>query len=264
MLKKIIDVASDLYIFLFSNKILYKINNILLDYTLRVRGYRNSQNFNKSGEKFFIKNILSPTQPKLCIDIGANIGNYTLELLKSTNSKVISFEPYPAAFNKLKKKTKLFFNRVVIENIGIGSSNSELTLHYNPQVSEHASFLEEIKKIDYISNEHKIIVPVTSLDSYCLKYNISEIDFVKIDTEGYEKEVFEGAKMVFKKLRPKFIQIEYGRHQIFRNTNLNYFYEKLFDYNVFQLIPNGWVKRNPRDPYSNICHYSNFVFVRSN
>ena len=263
-LKKIINVTSDLYVFLFSNKILSKFNNVLLDYVLRVRGYRNSKNFNESGEIFFIKNILAPSQPKLCIDIGSNIGNYTLELLKLTNTKVISFEPLPRTFEKLKEKMKLFSDRVIIENVGVGSVNNELILNYNPKVSEHASFSEDIKKINYISNEQKIIAPVTSLDSYCSKYNITEIDFIKIDTEGYEKEVFEGAKMVFEQLRPKFIQIEMGLHQLFRNTSLNYFYEKLSGYEVFQLVPNGWVKRDSKDPYSNIYHYSNFVFVRSN
>ena len=62
------------------------------------------QLINESGEKFFIKKILAPSQPKLCIDIGANIGNYTLELLKLTNAKVISFEPLPITFDKLKEK----------------------------------------------------------------------------------------------------------------------------------------------------------------
>jgi FkbM family methyltransferase len=261
-LKKIINATSDLYVFLFSNKILSKFNNVLLDYVLRVRGYRNSKNFNESGEIFFIKNILAPSQPKLCIDIGANIGNYTLELLKLTNAKVISFEPLPTTFGKLKEKMKLFSDRVIIENIGVGSVNSELIFHYNPKVSEHASFSEEIKKISFISNDQKIVVPVISLDSYCSRHNITEIDFIKIDTEGYEKEVFEGAKLVSGKVRPKFIQMEFVRHQLFRNTSLNYFSEKLLNYEVFQLIPNDWIKRDPRDPYSNIYHYSNFIFVR--
>ena len=264
MLKKIINVISDWYVFLFSNKFLSKVNNILFDCALRVRGYRNSKNFNESGEKFFIKKILAPSQPKLCIDIGANIGNYTLELLKLTNAKVISFEPLPITFDKLKEKIKLFSDRVVIENVGVGCLNSELAFHYNPKVSEHASFSEEIKKISYISYDQKIVVPVISLDSYCLRNNITEIDFIKIDTEGYEKEVFEGAKMVFEKIRPKFIQIEFGRHQLFRGTSMYYFSEKLLNYEIFQLIPNGWVKRDAKDPYSNIYHYSNFIFVRSN
>ena len=39
--------------------------------------------------------------------------------------------------------------------------------------------------------------------------------------------------------------------------------KKLPDYEVFQLIPGGWKKRDSDDPYSNIFHYSNFIFVRS-
>ena len=47
------------------------------------------------------------------LDIGANIGNYTLELLKLTNAKVISFEPLPITFDKLKEKIReqKYYNR---------------------------------------------------------------------------------------------------------------------------------------------------------
>jgi len=266
ILKKIDNIISDLYAYFFSKGILSKVNNKLMDYVLRARGYRNSSNFDESGEKFFIVKILAPSQPKLCIDIGANVGDYTFKLLQSTNTKVISFEPlmFPNILEKLNEKKKLFSGRVTIENIGIGATDSNLTINYNPKFLGHASFIKEVNKISFVSNEKKTIVPVTSLDSYCVKHNILEIDLIKIDTEGYEKEVFEGAKRVFSKLKPKFIQIEYNKHQMFRGTTLNYFSEQLPGYEVFQLIPNGWVKINPLDPYANIYHFSNFVFVRSN
>ena len=95
-----------------------------------------------------------------------------------------------------------------------------------------------------------------------MKKKIKEIDLIKIDTEGFEAEVFEGAKKTFTIIKPKFIQMEFNWHQIFRNTSLNFFAEKLPDYDVYQLIPNGWVKRDPKDPLVNIYLFSNFVFVR--
>ena len=103
---------------------------------------------------------------------------------------------------------------------------------------------------------------MTTLDGYCKAKNITEIDLVKIDTEGFELEVFEGAINTFAKIKPKFIQIEFNWHQLFRNTSLNLFAEKLPNYDIYQLVHSGWVKRDAKDPLTNIYLFSNFIFVR--
>jgi hypothetical protein len=105
----------------------------------------------------------------------------------------------------------------------------------------------------------KTDVEVVTLDSYCAEKSIKIIDFIKIDVEGFEPEVFKGASEVFNKIQPKFIQIEFNWHHLFRNTSLLYFSEKLPNYDCYQLIYDGWIKR---DPLTNIYHFSNFVFVR--
>ena len=262
MIRNVLSVLVGIYASIFSKGILSKVNNAILHAALRARGYNNYRNNNESGESFFIENILSPTSPKLCIDIGANVGNYTVELLDKTSAKVVSFEPLPNAFEALRDKTQKYFDRVVVENKGVGSRDELLTIHYNPNELTHASFSEDVKKVSYVTNELEATVPVVTLDSYCLENQIFEIDFVKIDTEGFESEVFEGAKQVFHDIKPKFIQIEFNWHQMFRNTSLNFFAEQLPDYDVYQLVPNGWIKRDPKHPLTNIYEFSNFVFVR--
>jgi FkbM family methyltransferase len=263
IIKKILNIFSDFYVFLFSNKYLDKVNNIILDSSLRVRGYRNSENFSKSGEKFFIKEILSNSNPKLCIDIGASTGTFSIELLKYTKAKIIAFEPLKSQFNKLKENLNLYSDRVILENQGVGCKNGYQELYFNEKVFDYASFSDKIDEISFIFNDKKKLTLVITLDSYCLNNNITEIDFLKIDSEGFESEIFNGAESVFKNIKPKFIQIEYGRHQLFRQKTLKYFHKKLPDYEVFQLVPGGWKKRDTDDPYSNIFHYSNFIFVRS-
>ena len=46
------------------------------------------------------------------------------------------------------------------------------------------------------------------------------IDFIKIDTEGYEFEVLDGAKNLLKEQQPKFIQIEFNWHQLLKGQTL--------------------------------------------
>ncbi len=233
-----------------------------MNLALRAHGYNNYRNNKDSGESFFINKILAPTNPKICFDVGANVGNYSLELLEKTNAKVYSFEPLPTCFDLLKNNLSKYSDRLVAENKGVGSENKMLNIHFNPEALSHASFSEDVKKVSYVTNELKMEVEFITIDSYCSEKLITAIDFVKIDTEGFEAEVFEGAIETFRKIQPKFIQIEFNWHQLFRKTSLNFFAEQLPNYDVYQLIYDGWIRRDPKDPISNIYYFSNFVFVR--
>lgn len=252
----------DLYAFLFSKGILKRVNNRILLYALKARGYNNHRNNYVSGETFFIKKILAPLKPRLCLDIGANVGRYTKELLEETNAQVISFEPLPPAFKQLQEKVSAFGDRSVLVNKGVGSENKHMTIHYNPDSTAHASFTEDINHVDYVTNEQKLEVEVVTLDTYCKENKVEEIDLIKIDAEGFEKEIFDGATEVLTKIRPKFIQIEFNWHQLLRDTSLKYFYDLLKDYDVYQLTYNNWEKRDPNHPLSNVYNFSNFIFVR--
>ena len=245
----------------FSRGKLAKFNNWLLSHALHARGYNNFESNDESGESFFIQSVLAPTNPKLCIDVGANIGGYTSEILNYTKAKVIAFEPLPEAFLTLSAATSFASERVVLENKGVGSKVENLPLHFDPNALVHASFSEDVKKVSYVSNDQQRTVPLTTLDTYFYENGITEIDLIKIDTEGYEAEVFEGAAKTFAQIRPNFVQIEFNWHQMFRNTTLNFFAEKLANYVLYQLVPNGWVRRDARDPLANIFYFSNFVFV---
>jgi len=239
-----------------------KLNKQLLKECLSVRGYENYSNQLESGEDFFIQEILAKSNPTLCIDVGANIGRYSASLLEKTNTRVIAFEPVPTTFIKLIENLTGYLDRVVLENTGVGSKNERLNIYHNINSHDLATFVEKTQQIEYTSNRLKTTVPVVTLDSYCEKNNINHIDFLKIDVEGFESDVFDGAQKIFSELKPKFIQIEFNWHQLFCNKSLNWFAEQLPDYDVYQLIPNNWVQRNPVDPLSNLFLFSNFVFVR--
>jgi FkbM family methyltransferase len=228
------------------HKELNQITEFLLSHALSARGYNNYRNNHESGESYFIEEILGKTNPKLCIDVGANIGSYTKEILEKTDSKVIAFEPVPTTFEKLRKETEMYFDRITLENMGVGAVNDELIIHFNSNALEHASFSEKVKQINYVTNEEKVSVPVVTLDSYFKNNSITEVDFIKIDTEGFESEVFN--------------QIEFNWHQLFHNTSLHYFSQQLPGYEMYQLIPNGWILRDTKDPLVNIYSYSNFIF----
>lgn len=148
------------------------------------------------------------------IDIGANIGSFSLKVarhLSQSNSsfKVYSFEPYKKIFNILKKNLKLnktFKNSIKLENTPISNKDNQKFLVKIVKNNLGANKLKQIKKNmnSKISHTNASI----SLDSYVLKKKIKNISFIKIDVEGMEIDVLEGAKKILKRDSPAiFIEI---------------------------------------------------------
>ena len=259
---------SIIYVFVFGRKSMQFFNDIVLSLSLNAKGFKNYGNLNLTGEKRFIK--LIGKEINFSIDIGANVGKYTKLLLAETNSEVIAFEPLPKAFEELKEIEKNFSSRLNVYNFGIGNKNSNLELNYSTEKSELASFIEDLDKLSFIDskNNKKIIVEVMTLDSFFKKYEQTykekEIDLLKIDTEGFELEVLNGASETLINKKPKFIQIEFNWHQLFREQTIYKFSKILSNYEVFKILPfgNSLIKIDPKRPESNIFHLSNFVFIR--
>ena len=143
------------------------------------------------------------------IDVGAHFGE-TVELFnKNLNIKKFHcFEPSKENFNVLKKKLskKNFFDKVIINNYGLGDNSEQLYLNYTKETSSstindlnlNSKYLEKKLNIlnikdskDYFLKEK---INIKTLDDYFVKNNLSEIHILKIDTEGYEFKVLKGFK----------------------------------------------------------------------
>lgn len=143
-------------------------------------------------------------------DIGANIGQYGLEMRRlGYNNKIISFEPLSNAFKYLKKVT-FKDKKWIINNYAIGNEDikSIINIAANYVSSSMLNMLPihlaNAPESKYIAQEEVEIKKLDSIfSSFC---NDKDSIMVKIDTQGYEKNVLDGA---FKSLnRIKVIQIE--------------------------------------------------------
>ena len=160
--------------------------------------------------------------------------------------------------------------RLVAVNEALGNKIEVKELHFGNRDSELASFVDEANVIDSVGNTNvnSLKVKVNTLDNYINKHydcKRKTIDLIKIDVEGFEFDVLLGAKGTIKKMRPKFIQIEYNWHHLFRSHSLHDISQLLPEYKIYQLLPygNGFIERDPKRPESNIYHYANFIFVRN-
>jgi FkbM family methyltransferase len=244
------------------------VNQAMYQLALRGMGYNNGWQLPKSGEQWFIRHVLAPTRPRLCIDVGANKGEYTAALLRWTTAQVHAFEPLPLAFQSLQRVAERSPGRVVVNNSAVGASTEPALIHYGDGDSELASLSAEVSNIAFVgaANTNVMEVQVTTLDEHfadLVRRGPGSVDFIKVDTEGFEFEVLQGAREVVAECRPRFVQIEMNLHQLVRRHTLYSLHELIGDaYDIFQLLPHGMHRVDATRPESNTFSYSNFVFVR--
>jgi FkbM family methyltransferase len=130
-------------------------------------------------------------QPIL-FDVGANTGQ-TIDDFNTyfKNGLINSFEPSPSTFKILKDNTANM-EHVSIWNCGMGSENSNVFLNENAN-SQMSSFLE-LGDEGWGQIKNKTSVKVTTIDEFCKEQKIKRIDVLKLDTQGYELEIFKGAE----------------------------------------------------------------------
>jgi FkbM family methyltransferase len=259
-----------LYVFVFARPGMQAANDLILQLALKGRGYNNWWTPDCSGEANFIE-LLAKQNPQFCVDIGANEGLYAAELLRRTRATVVAFEPLPKAFRVLEGLRSEHPGRLFAYNCGIGDRQGDLELFYGDECTSLASFSKSAANIDYVgkSNVKAVRVPVVTLDGFFAeegrRFPFSEIDFLKIDTEGYEYNVLVGARETIRRMRPRFVQLEFNWHQLFSGHSLWVLSELLPGYATHQLLPYGrrLYRVDPKRPESNFYYYSNFVFVRN-
>lgn len=258
------------YVRLVGRPSLQKLNLRFLNTTLRARGYNNMASLAASGEGHFLERV-ARMRPVLCIDVGANVGNYSRELLTRTSATVIAFEPLPKAFRQIEILRTGREERFIVFNCALGDVAGSAPITFGAEDSQIATLSQTSLAVDYVkrTNVNQMTVQVRRLDDLVASGELDlagrEIDLLKIDTEGYEYNVLTGAQQVIAMARPKLIQIEFNWHQLFAGRSLWDFAALLPGYDIYQLLPYqaGWHRIDPKAPESNVYCFSNFVFVRA-
>ena len=137
----------------------------------------------------FVLNLLRPDD--LFVDIGANIGSYTILASGASGARTISVEPLPSTFRRL--RTNVRYNNldqlVVLFNSGIGDSEKKLRF---------TSTLDTVNHVltDAEPGTDSVEVPVVPMD---ILLRDSEPLCIKIDVEGFEQKVIDGGPSTLQK-----------------------------------------------------------------
>ncbi len=137
------------------------------------------------------------------LDIGGNEGCYSLFLRKYARF-VITFEPIPWMADELIRK---FGASIIVRDLALSSSAGNAVLHIPLIDGKAATALSSLSQTPLTSNMAKrdIVVKTARLDDV---YN-GDVGFIKIDVEGHEEAVLEGARSTIACNRPRMlIEIE--------------------------------------------------------
>jgi FkbM family methyltransferase len=139
------------------------------------------------------------------IDIGANIGVHSLTAASANDTiEIFSFEPESNNFKHFIDNISLnSYQNIRPFKMGLGNSKVVSVLNINEGWNKGRHSL----KVDFQGSTKKLKIPITTLDSFIDVIDTHQIIF-KIDVEGFEKEVLQGAKSILQKAEKSMLIIE--------------------------------------------------------
>jgi len=146
-------------------------------------------------DEVFVKRLYtfeSATPDGLMLDIGANIGSVTLFFAKAYPTlRIHAYEPNPAAFETLQRNIKdnHLTARVTAYQEAVGGKTGDLSLWVDVPTQLSTAYMEQPPG----EGGRRINVPMVGLDEIWRRTNGAPIWLLKIDTEGAEGDILEGA-----------------------------------------------------------------------
>jgi len=197
--------------------------------------YNNNHRFDTCGTPVLSNDVV--------IDAGCCEGYFAKLALENGASKVYCFEPGKVIGDCLKQTfaQDILDNRIEIVQMLLGASECRFNFLEDPQDPTIGRLL-----IDSINTDSSGFYPVnmTSLDSFCVLNSLNKIDYIKIDVEGSEPDVIEGAKNVIKSYSPRIaVAVYHAPHHAKYIQDLIYSINNEYKFELKGLVDFGGVVR---------------------
>lgn len=261
-----------IYQYILARARLYRFNLHLYKLALRGVGVLNSDTAWATGEPWLLKRLqmleatgmLSIT---VIVDVGAN--DLAYGQAEFPKAKIYAFEPQPASFKRLQlgaARNVIPIQSAVGDHVGVvdfWDFSDDAPRKSEQPTSQLASVHREVIEQLYQQPTKKYRVKMTTLDTFAKEKNIKQIDLLKIDAEGNELAVLQGAQKLLAADRIAIIQFEFNELHAYSGVFLKDFDDLLTDYTLYRLLPEGAI---PLGSYRPLTHelfgFQNIVAVR--
>jgi FkbM family methyltransferase len=208
------------------------------------------------GDIRYLWRILRPGM--VFLDIGAHHGLYSLVAAKrlGADSTVVAFEPSQNEFRRLRFHLRLNGMRSVrAEPIALGATSSNQKFFQIISGDNTRGGLRPPASSDRVL---ETLVETACLDDYLRRRAVNRVDLVKLDVEGAELEVLQGASIVLAKFRPIFIcEVLDVTTQVwgYNAREIVLMFQK-FDFQIFEAQLDGSiVPHEVKDHYPEVRNY---------
>lgn len=193
----------------------------------------------------------------LFVDIGANIGSYTILACSVIGAKGICFEPVPSTYDKLVMNTKInnLENKVSVLNKALGEEEGIISFSSEYNCMNHVIAEDEI-----IDDKHKVDVNISTLDNEISDDNIPFM--IKIDVEGYETPALKGAKRILNNNNLSVVIMELNGSGNRYGFDENKILQMMFDYG-FKAYSYEPFTRKLTDLKAKNLEEGNTIFIRN-
>jgi FkbM family methyltransferase len=199
-------------------------------------------------------------------DVGANVGDWArLALQVNPRARLYCFEP--SAFTFAKLTANAFPANVSCHNLGFGPEAGAATLH----VFDEGSGMNSIYPRTGLEDGWNIAPPsktetirIDTLDAFCAAQAIDRVDFLKMDVEGHELGVLNGAAGLFGRRAIGAVQFEYGGCNIDSRTFMKDFFEffQVRGYTLHKIYPDRLLPVARYDQRLDNFQHQNWVAMR--
>jgi FkbM family methyltransferase len=171
------------------------------------------------GHKVYHNDFVNVEENDVVVDIGFNYGLFSMVSLKNNPSKIIAFEPNP----KLVSNYQKFFNHEKIELHQKAVSNKAGIVTFNENNDPGMSTLLSDINIHNINATYE--VELINFYQFIQKNNINQIDYLKVDCEGGEYDIFDSIPNEYLTNQVKKIALEF--HHKFEDEKVQKLYNKI-------------------------------------
>lgn len=193
----------------------------------------------RNGEYRFLTRLVKYKHKPTIIDAGSNIGEYAQTILTINQFACIHcFEPVNSTFLELSKN--LIDTTVKLNNFGLSDQCTEATINVYGETWGINSLYALGERVADLAPPRAERIQLSTLDRYVAEQQLTTIDFLKIDVEGHELNVLQGASQTLKNKQIHAIQFEYNYLWKQTSNTLEGVFDLLgSDFDYYRLTPWG-------------------------